>query len=427
MIGISCRHSYPAPVIKTKSGSALFRMIVLAVAISGMACSSRQIVPAYPVRLLQQSDFVYNGGFALPADVFADSSVNWSEGVMEVSGDSLFIVGNEQQDALAQFRIPPLQIAGSVDELPAAAAPIQGFSALFQKLNTNSDNLDQILGLKLYREKLLINAIEYYDAPADNTLTTMVLDDPNFLAQTPVGGPFALRGGARAAGWLSDVPAEWQSRLGCTHISGNSSGRPIIGRHSVGPSAFCVNLADFLPTPEKNRVDSRELLGFTQSYPLETDLLNESGANTVWTHISQATYGFIVPGTATYATFGRSGGHLSGVGYKLERAVGPSCDGHCAKDPDDHYRYYWLWDVRDLWRVALGRKSPSELRPYAWGEWSLPFEVPSAARLGGASYDPSNGLLYMSLLDARSDPGLGINPPVILTYRIDSNGVIPER
>ena len=101
------------------------------------------------------------------------------------------------------------------------------------------------------------------------------------------------------------------------------------------------------------------MLGYRLDRPLKKDLFNEKGNNAVWTHLSQARFGFIVPGTSTYATFGSSGGHQSGVGYKLERPNANPCGGYCPQDPSDQYNYYWLWDMKDLLKACLLYTSPS--------------------------------------------------------------------
>lgn len=385
-------------------------------AVLSVACATQPVSSNHPTRLLQQSDFAYRGSFLLPSDSFGESSVNWSPGVIEVNGDSLFIVGNDQDDAIAEFQLPAIRVAPT--DWIVAQPPEQGFNKVFNRLSRNTENLDQITGMELQGDSLVLNTIEYYDAPADNRLTTLIINNPDNLSSSTVAGPYAMRGSARASGWISRVPPEWQSSLGCTHISGASSGGPIIARHSVGPSAFCVNLSEVVASPKKKRIDARELLGFSLRYPLRDDLFNESGDNKLWTHISNATYGFIVPGTSTYATFGNSGGHASGLGYKLKRPDGSACPGYCANDPSDSTRFFWLWDVRDLWRVARGGKAASQIEPYAWGEWPLPFGVPDTARLGGASYDESTGVLYVTLLNVFSNREPGKNPPIVLSYTI---------
>ena len=391
---------------------------ILAIAVMLVGCVNRSVPPSYPVTLLSKSDFIFEGGFFLPDQKLGVSSTNWTQGVIEVHEGALFIVGNEQEDALAEFAIPPTLLSNAdIDSMPVAGIVRQQFASVFNRIQNNRDGLDKIVGLELFEGKLIANAVEYYDAPADNRQTTFVLEQSSDLASSTVSGMYGIEGGAKAAGWLSVVPPEWQQLLGCTHLSGSSSGGPIITRYSIGPSAYCINLAVFDEYSTSQTIPTRELLGFSMNNPLREDLLNESHKNKLWTHLSRATYGFIVPGTATYATFGYSGGHQSGVGYKLPRHSGVDCDGYCSVDPADNANYYWLWDVRDLWRVATGRKDASYPRPYDWGEWDIPLDA-TGFRLGGGAYDDASGNLYFTLLDLQNEPGGGVNPPAVVGYRI---------
>ena len=372
-----------------------------------------------PSRLVSISDFYYAGAFALPAETFGASSANWAEGVIEVDGNSLFFVGHDHDDAIAEFKIPPLVNSRSIADLRTAGAPAQSFTKVIDRVSGgNREALDQIVGLEIVNGRLVGNAIEYYDAPANNQTTTFVVQNAASIGNSPVAGFYALKGKARAAGWLSSVPAEWQQALGCTHVSGHSSGGPIISRHSVGPSAFCVNLEPVAQGVSKRKVSSVEMLGFSLDRPLERDLFNKVGDNELWTHMSQARFGFIIPGTSTYATFGSSGGHRSGVGYKLSRG-GEECPGYCPNDPSDHFNYYWLWDMRDLLRARSGRYPSSAILPYESGEFNVPFQTGGELKnIGGASYDAQRGLLYLSILRANNTLGPYSNPPIIVAYQV---------
>ena len=373
-----------------------------------------------PARLLSINDFNYAGAFALPDGTYGESSANWAEGVIEVNGDSLFFVGHDHDDAIAEFVVPPLVSSRSIADLQYARPPRQAFTKVIERVSGgNREALDQIVGLELVNGRLIGNAIEYYDAPADNQMTTFVVENASTVASAPVTGFYSLKGEVRAAGWLSAVPPEWQQALGCSHITGHSSGGPIISRHSVGPSAFCVNLEPLALGQSKKKVRTKEMLGYRLDRPLERDLFNEDGDNALWTHLSQARFGFIVPGTSTYATFGSSGGHQSGVGYKLARPNGNPCDGYCPADPADHYNYYWLWDMKDLFRAKNNRLPPSAITPYESGVFNVPFQTGNGLnQIGGASYDEQSGRLYISVLRSNNTLGPYSNPPVIVAYQI---------
>jgi hypothetical protein len=371
--------------------------------------------------LLQLSDFAYQGAFRLPADDFGVSSLNYSQGPLtyNAAGHTIFIVGHTYQQAIAEFAVPDLGNGDVIADLPMAAAPVQAFAPVIDRVAENPQAMDRIGGLALIAgpsgDELLVNVYEYYDAPADDTHTTLVLRDAADLAGAQVDGFYALQGAAHASGWISPVPAAWQPLLGQAYITGNSSGEPIIGRLSVGPSAFAFNPLDIVGSASiPGAVTAIRLMDFSLDNPLHTDLANDSGANDLWTHLSRAVYGFIVPGTRTYATLGHSGGHASGVCYKCTPSgADQDCGGYCARDVDDYATYYWLWDVADLAAVRNGDMEPWELRPYAYGEFPVPF---ATHELGGGAYDAASGLLYLTLQRADDSQGTYANPPIVAVY-----------
>lgn len=373
-------------------------------------------------RLMTFDEVRYAGAFTLPADQFGDSSINYAQGVMEVNNRSLFIVGHKDEDAIAEFSIPDLSAGSDTRSLQSAGKPVQRFASVFDRIaNGNPEGLNQITGLELVDGSLVINAIKFYDAPAENTTTTFVLNDASNLDGSQVSALHKMKGAARASGWLSKIPANWQKSLGGSYISGNSSGDPIISRHSVGPSAFAIDLPEKLRGTKSQKIKARELQGFSLRKPLHKDLENDSRDNALWTHVTHARYGFIVPGTRTYMTVGWSGGHETGVSYKNTLEDGHQCPGHCPNSLKDYYNYYWLWDMEDWSRMR-----PHEIRPYASGEFKLPFQTDQdyINEIGGASFDEATGLLYMSVLKA--NPSGFDRPPVIVAYKVAEAGYLSQ-
>jgi len=348
-------------------------------------------------QLIDGNDLNYVGAFALPAETYGISSANWARGAIEVTGNSIFLAGHEQHDAIAEFSVPDLVDSRVITDLNYAQ-PVQAFvNPIARVQGGNPQSLDHIVGLERSGDSLVVNAVEYYDAPADNSHTTFVIENANDLATSSVSSMISLQGRARAGGWISPVPPEMQDEFSCTHISGNSSGDPILGRHSVGPSAFCFNIQD-VTSSGSTEVVAIELLGFSQAMPLQGDLLNENGDNKIWTHLSAARFGFIVPGTRTYATFGHSGGHSSRVYYKLNRGDGFECPGYCSED---------------------GELRPDELQPYAFGKLDTPFQTePYLNEIGGGSWDATTSTLYLSILRSNNTLDPNHNPPIIVAYKL---------
>lgn len=370
--------------------------------------------------LVSADDFTFVGGFTLPGTGYGESSMNYATGVMEQSGNSLFIVGHAHDDMIAEFAIPDLVNSELISDLNSAGDPLQFAPVLNRVDGGNSQNIDQITGLELIDGKLVINGIEYYDAAADNTSTTLVAADAFNLASSAITGYLELSGAARASGWISDVPAEWQARLGGQYLTGGSSGGPFISRHSVGPSAFILKKPSILnASAAEPAIATTRLLEFTEENPLHADLLNNAGNNNLWTHTDSAVYGFIVPGSRTYATFGYSSGHKSGIGYEITQDDGTLCVGYCAYESSDVANFYWFWDMNDLLAVKNGEMEAFAVRPYAYGEFQLPFQTSATYnQVGGATYDAATRTLYFSVLTADNTQGDYANPPVIAAFSV---------
>ena len=182
--------------------------------------------------------------------------MNYSEGPIEynTNNHSLFIVGHSHHQAIAEFAIPQLVQSGNINDLNMAANPIQEFSTVLNRTSGgNPQNINRIGGMELISGpngwELIVNAYEYYDAPADNSHATMVIRNPKNLASSNIAGFYEFEGSSgHTSGWISPIPAEWQSSLGATYITGQSSGIPIISRTSVGPSAFAFDPLDLVGT-----------------------------------------------------------------------------------------------------------------------------------------------------------------------------------
>jgi len=372
--------------------------------------------------LLRIENLVYEGAFRLQASEFGASNLNYAQGPIAYNkaNHSLYIVGHSHDQAIAEFAIPDLVKSTDITALPMVTRPLQNFTQVLNKATGgNPQGLDRIGGLfaTTYNgaPALVVNTYEYYDAPADNTQTTLTIQQANDLETAQFSSFKTLSGGAgHTSGWISPVPADLISELGGTHITGQSSGIPIISRTSVGPSAFAVDVADIF---SKSNVPTQKLLDFSLSHPLHADLSNTSGTNDIWTHLSRAVVGLIVPGTRTYMTLGNSGGHQSGVCYKCTQNNGNLCGGYCAPDAEDYAQFYWLWDLNDLRDVKNGTKAAHEVRPYAYGPFETPF-AENAWGLGGGSYDESTGILYLSVLNGDQNQGTYARPPVIIAYKV---------
>jgi hypothetical protein len=378
--------------------------------------------------LLRLTDIKYQGAFRLPAATYGGSSLNYSQGPVEYNSvnHSIFIVGHAHHQNIAEFAIPGIVNSTVLGDLNMAAAPAQQFASVLDRAaGGNPQALDRVGGMEFvddgYGGQLIVNGYEYYDAPGDNTQTTLVVQDSGNVGTSTIAGIHTFSGGAgHTSGWISPVPPEWQAQLGGSYITGQSSGIPIISRTSVGPSAFSFDANDLVvASPVPTPVPTTKLLNFSLANRLHDDLSNSTGSNDLWTHLSRVVYGIIVPGTRTYLTLGQSGGHASGVCYKCTQDNGNLCGGYCAPDSQDYYHYYWLWDLDDLIAVKNGEMNGFDVRPYEYGEFPTPFATNS---FGGGSFDPDTGILYLTVQKADRAQGTYSNPPIVVTFSFNTAG-----
>jgi len=368
----------------------------------------------------------YKGGFRIDSGEHGVSNINYSQGPIAYNheNNSIFIVGHTHEQAIAEFAIPEIINSDALSELAMVETPMQVFSQVLDRTpDGNPQGINRIGGMYYVNQggqgRLIVNGYEYYDAPADNTLTTFVINDPNALETSSMNGYLSFNGGAgHTSGWISPIPEALQVSLGGSHITGQSSGIPIISRLSVGPSAFAFDMEDALNA--SNNIPTTTLLDFSLDNPLNGDLFNDSGENNIWTHLSNASYGFIVPGTRTYLTIGYSGGHISGVCYKCAQDDGDVCGGYCTPIIADNYQFYWLWDLNDLLAVKEGSMLSHDVRPYDYGAFNTPFQVGGPKRINGGSFDPNTGDLYLSIARGDTEQGTYSRPPVVVVYNVNS-------
>lgn len=408
--------------------------------------------------LVEIGSLEYQGAFIIPPDDFGESSANYVAGTIEYNSanNSIFLAGFRKHGSIAEFAIPELVNSTEVSELNTAIV-LQDFKRILNKTpDNNPQGIDVITGMKFFNNKLIVNTLEFYDAPADNTHTTVVVENPESISTSAINGYYEFEGAAHFSGWISSIPKEWQKLLGEGYLAGNSSKYPINARHSMGVSAFAFNPLSLNENPS-GVIPTTTLLDFKLANPMYEDysfyenanhnLIEVNGptppghtfeeadavvgTNNMWTEESNAIYGFIIPGSRTYMTIGSSGGHNSGIGYKAtpyNQAVDPpkTCPGPCPYDSNDYYNYYWLWDVNDLIAIKNGTLNSFDARPYSFGEFDAPFQtdlfnnIPEFHPIVGGSFDSNSGLLYLTINDGAPINSQYHRNPVIAAYKISS-------
>lgn len=379
-------------------------------------------------------DFEYLGAFRVSSEDFGGSSTNYSAGTIgyHAGHSSLFLAGLDESGTIAEWPIPSeLGTASRLEDLPLVEAPLQEFHSVFDRpAEGNPDALDRVTGLYVYDGDLIVNGNARYNAPPPLARdTTLVVRDADLSGA--VEGYLELDGAARAAGFMSDVPAEWREALGGPVVAGWASNYSIVSRYSVGPTLFVFDPSDVTGAAAPGPVATRGWMdfdfeggpeGYLDPDALETtcsvddagvtSCIPEPGASPMWNFVSRAVYGFIVPGTRTYAVFGSTGGLESGIGYKITQDNGNLCAGYCPYRADDVTNYYWFFDVEEI----LAAASPSAPRPYAYGAWSVPFDDGGIHPVIGGAYAPDPEVLYVTL-GAAGQVGEYDRPPLIVAYR----------
>lgn len=372
-------------------------------------------------------DLVFAGAFRLGAGEFGASSLNYAVGALAYNqaNHSLFIVGHTDQSAVAEFPIPPVGQQPVMADLPESAEPIQPFVDLLAATpDGNPDLLDRITGMLVVDDALLVNAETWYDAGGGNTHTSLLVPDASNLGED-VSGFYRLEGAAQTGGYMAPIPAPYQDSFGADFLVGWSSVYSITSRYSIGPSLWTFDPrqvidSDLAPgeivqaTPHLNFPFSDHMLDLRAvEYAPQGELGPFEPASSLWNIKSRGRYGFIIPGSRTFAVLGSSAGLENGIGYKAVQDDGNLCGGPCPYTAADRYNYYWLFDVDEI----LAASEVYEPRPYDFGVWSLPFDEGGEHQVVGATFDPDGGVLYVGLGGA-GQVGDYDKVPLILTFKI---------
>ncbi|MFO6423020.1 hypothetical protein [Motilimonas sp. KMU-193] len=388
--------------------------------------------------LWQISDMQYLGGFRLSSGKFGDSAypnLNYSPAAIAFNpnNQSLFVVGHDYEQGIAEFAIPEVVNSRDPADFNVGDQALQNFAPFHNtdRVDTGIDNWFRVNGMYLLDGQLIVNYMNWYDAGGGETDTSVRFVDASDLANSEMHGPYQLDGAAHVAGWITDVPENWQADFGGTHISGHAHGS-IHSRLSTGPSGFIWSPRQTMLQQTNGPVATEAVLDFPHrraqmlydktiygdmSISVQDILYNEDRQNQLWTALSEAAFGVIIPGTNTYLTIGNSGGHESGIGYKATQDNGNLCGGPCSLAAADNYSYYWLWRVTDMLKVKNGEMEPWDMRPYDYGK----LDSIGLINLKGGAYDAETGKLYVAFKNADTLNNYA-RPPLFLVYQLHQPG-----
>ncbi len=375
--------------------------------------------------LLQATSLVYQGAFRVPDGTFGGSSFPYGGTALTNNpvNDSLFVVGHDWQQMVAEIRIPPIVNSTSLAALSTAPV-LQTFvdvtEGRMSSILTSPTETVKVGGLLVDNGKLIVSVYDYYDGCACNAQTSHFVSGLTLSTTGDVQGPFkvgSLNPGL-VAGYMTPIPAEWQAALGGSVITGSCC-LAVVGRTSFGPSAFAFNPADLgsTPAPASPLVyypDAHQTLGVWSG--------TWDGTTTLFNGTTDVKGAVLPQGTRSLLFFGDQG--VGPFCYGAGVATAPGLN-ECF-DPTDTskgthaypYQYQvWAYDVLDLAAVKAGQRQPWDVHPYA--VWSLTFPISPVGgniHLGGAAYDPQTQRIYVSQLHADV---IGFDPlPVIHVFQV---------
>ena len=337
--------------------------------------------------LIHDSDLAYLGAFRLPGGTLGDSSFDFGGTALAYNpvNDSLFMVGHDWQQAVAEVNIPALT-TGSIGALNTASVR-QNFVNVLQGLDLGLDPGETIKvgGLLVDDNQLLGSAYVFYDAEANQDTSHFTISSLDLASATRSGlYQVGTRGGGWVGGWMTHVPSEWQGALRTSYLTGNGA-LAIISRTSWGPSAFGFDPNQVGPTT----APANSLLYYTQNEPLAAfDEQNE------WFNGSTEIRGIAFPDGSDSILF--TGSHGTGP---LCYGDGDPCGDPVRSEKGYHaypYRYQvWAYDAHVLAAVNNGQLQPWEVQPYDVWELELPYSG-GGVHIGGVAYDAANNRIYVS-------------------------------
>jgi hypothetical protein len=391
------RHLWPRFAISSVCAFAIFLRV------DGVQTRAQSTNPS-ALPLLTQDGLSYLGGFRVPGEAMtgADFSYGGSPIAFNPARNSLF-VGNVD-GKVAEISIPTpvnsdnakaMEVATYLQ--PAFVDPTEGH---LREVSAS----DVILrGLLVYADRLYGSVTIYYDASNKQRQShfsrSLNLTVPSFSGWSRV---WENERTGLISGWMSAVPAEWQSRLGAPAITGQCC-IPIVSRTSYGPAAFAFNPA-LVGQPT---VPAQPLVYYDSKH---TTLGRWEDQNPTYGMTTRIGGVAIIEGTRTALYVGSTGlgQPCYGAGTADKAKADASLTDNICYDPTDDnqgthaypYRYQmWAYDLNDFAAVKSGAKRPWEVVPY--GVWPLELPTPAAKLIiGGVAYDAKLQRLYISQIDA---------------------------
>ncbi|MEZ4895233.1 MAG: hypothetical protein R2806_00255 [Saprospiraceae bacterium] len=364
--------------------------------------------------LINQDNLTYEGAFKMPTGTWGGSRFGYGGTALAYNpaNNSLFMVGHDWDQMVAEASIPDPVLASNVSELPTSTV-LQPFTDVTEGMMSSVGNGNiKVGGLLPFNNKLFGAVYVYYDADGSQKLSHFSssfalsqIGDAQGMYQ--VGDGMNVKAGY-VSGYMTQIPQEWQSSLGGPAITGNCC-IPIVSRTSSGPAALIFNPEDLgkvSPAP------TIPLVYYPYEHPLGPWGESISPSNPYFNGTTQIK-GVVFPkGTRSLLFLGGSG--LGEWCYGTGGITGECYDPIYGSKGNHAYPYanqVFAYDVLELLQVKNGTKKPWEVKPYQTWQFILPFQTEGDLVVKGAAYDPNTQRMFISHKNAD-------NPLVIHVFKV---------
>lgn len=352
--------------------------------------------------LLRQDNLEYLGAFRLPDGEHGDSKFNYGGTaiVYNPHRDSLFMVGHDWDQAIAEVQIPALH-RGMLRDLKTAAV-LQPFVKIVRRIPMYTlEDTVKVGGILVVKERIIATLYEYYDGDADAVRSHFQLDSLD-LAHAQVSGLHQVgsQGGGWVGGYMATIPQPWKSEFEASFLTGQSA-LAIISRTSPGPCIFGFDPGQLGDKP----APVIPLLSYTLANPLA----KEDTQNPLF-NLTTEIRGVVFPDRTNSILFFGSHG-VGKYGYGTAEECGDPVRGSKGPHAAPYVYQVWAYDANELMLAKRQHKSPWLIRPYAVWTFDFPFREDSK-HIGGVAYDAEHSRIFVSQLFA------DIDKPVIHVFKV---------
>lgn len=356
-----------------------------------------------------------DGGNYLGAFVTSDGQVH---GDTQGASVSLQVIGEGSQagrlfmtgyggTAIAEIAIPALVTGTNPAALNIAtmtqnyrnATSVQAWDQGPPIYQAGGFDIPRINGISTFNGQVIIGACGVYD---NNNIpeNMQVYRDATAIASSAQSPMFRITGGRHHAGWLVDIPAEFQDEFGGTHLYGFGGGLSIASSQGLGVCMGVVDAQDILDATSASEVVTGTLVtDFSEATPMS----DYFGA-LEWNPLTRAVCFFFVPNTRTIMAVGSNWAGETPLIYHETNDQGYFYPGHGPQDGYDYQNEYFLFDIDDVLAAKAGSIALNAVRPYEQGALPLyPFCAPYLGLnlIGGGWFDNSTKRLYFTIQAGR--------------------------